>query len=599
MEFQFPDAPSGTVRNVINYGATPDNSTDNDATAIQSAINASSVGDSVYIPAGNFHLKTALSVKSGVTLSGESKTTTHLFAHATALRVITIPSGASNINIENLHITCDKSVTYNMGIEISTKSGSNAYRIAIRNVDIDTFEMRGINVRQAHHVYIENCHMHDATNLGDGGYGYGITLNDTNNNNNWVTGCTLGPVLRHGLLVQYSAHNNLIEHCEAFQNTLDAYDLHGEDEHSNEFRFNIARNGGGAGFGFGNTGSTHIDSGPNNWVHDNEVYGIPYAVTIINGSHNQIIERNYFHDISDTGIRSYDQTTTDNIPGGGNNLIIRNNFLKNCRIGVRLDVGTNIQITGNIIVGSSLHGIAVPTIYTNGFVIKDNDLRFCTNGAFIFSGATGTFENNLTGTTPMAPCIYAGDDQTVLGTTTTVDLNGIVVDDGSLPANGSPELIWSVLSGPGTVSFSDSAITNPEITFSKPGTYTLQLEAIDSDNNSVSDSVSINVNSAENDIWIDTALGKMFFGFYPYVYHTEHHWFYFNHLRFDGFDQHFIYYYDMDSWTYMDKNYYPYLYAYERAAWLRYWIKGTPGSIHGTRKFYDYTLGEIFYLPYN
>src|SRR5262249_46958760 len=137
----------------------------------------------------------------------------------------------------------------------------------------------------------------------------------------WVTNNSFGPVVRHAVVIQYSAHHNLIEHNTADGTTLDSFDLHGEDEYSNELRFNLAMNSsGGDGFGVGNTGSTHQNSGPNNWIHDNEVNNCRGGINVILGSNDEYVEDNNFHDNADYGIHVYN--------GGGANLFFVRNTLR-------------------------------------------------------------------------------------------------------------------------------------------------------------------------------------------------------------------------------------------------------------------------------
>ena len=64
-----------------------------------------------------------------------------------------------------------------------------------------------------------------------------------------------GPYLRHGALIQYVAHNNVIRHNEFHQVRLDAIDLHGELEYFNEIHNNLITDMPyGGGIGIGNTG---------------------------------------------------------------------------------------------------------------------------------------------------------------------------------------------------------------------------------------------------------------------------------------------------------------------------------------------------------
>lgn len=74
------------------------------------------------------------------------------------------------------------------------------------------------------------------------------------------------------------------------------------------------------------------------------------------------------------------------------------------------------------------------------------------------------------------PVVGAGDDLIVTLPSATA-LSGKVTDDG-LPS-GALSVIWSQVSGPGTVTFSDSTATETTASFQKPGNYLLRLEASD------------------------------------------------------------------------------------------------------------------------
>jgi YD repeat-containing protein len=76
-----------------------------------------------------------------------------------------------------------------------------------------------------------------------------------------------------------------------------------------------------------------------------------------------------------------------------------------------------------------------------------------------------------------APYVNAGPDQTIV-LPAPVQLNGIALDDG-LP-NGTLAISWTVVSGPGTVTFSSQTSAVTTASFSMAGTYVLQLSADDS-----------------------------------------------------------------------------------------------------------------------
>jgi RHS repeat-associated protein len=75
------------------------------------------------------------------------------------------------------------------------------------------------------------------------------------------------------------------------------------------------------------------------------------------------------------------------------------------------------------------------------------------------------------------PIVSAGDDQAVAlnGTAT---LNGTVTDDG-LPRNAIVTSAWSMVSGPGLVSFANPSSPSTTATFTEAGTYVLRLTATD------------------------------------------------------------------------------------------------------------------------
>ena len=79
------------------------------------------------------------------------------------------------------------------------------------------------------------------------------------------------------------------------------------------------------------------------------------------------------------------------------------------------------------------------------------------------------------------PVVDAGPDQQALG----VSFPGIVQLPGSVndelpPGDPRLQIHWSVVSGPGAVSFSDPSSPTTEAIFFQPGTYVLQLSAFDS-----------------------------------------------------------------------------------------------------------------------
>jgi hypothetical protein len=108
------------------------------------------------------------------------------------------------------------------------------------------------------------------------------------------------------------------------------------------------------------------------------------------------------------------------------------------------------------------------------------------------SGGTtrGTAFNLTVNAANQAPVVDAGTNQTIT-LPAVVNLDGTVTDDG-LPA-GTLTTTWSMVSGPGTVTFGNASAIDTTASFSTSGTYSLRLTANDGAL-SASDTVTVTVN---------------------------------------------------------------------------------------------------------
>lgn len=388
-DFQLPNNGTGSTVDPMSFGVTPNDDSDDDAIPLLTALSQMNSGDTISLPEGDLHIKSTIQIPSGVTIRGQGRIKTSFVVSGTDT-ALSINPGATDITLSDFGVdSSDPDFAY--GVFIGSKSGINAERIWVQNLEIQNFSSRGIQVRNANHVKIENCHIHNATNLGGGGFGYGIALNDSTNHNNWVTNCFIGPAIRHGVLIQFSAHNNLVENNTCFETTEDAYDLHGEDEYANELRFNLAYwpldssfQGTPAGFGIGNTGATHDNSGPNNWIHHNEVYGYDIGLEVIQQSHIQYIDGNRFHHNQGEGIKMHD--------GGGNGVYIRGNTINNNPTGISATRSGALTIEGNQINDNEL-GLLI-TSDIDDYTIRSNDISGNTVTKKLGSDS-GVYEDNL------------------------------------------------------------------------------------------------------------------------------------------------------------------------------------------------------------
>jgi hypothetical protein len=94
-----------------------------------------------------------------------------------------------------------------------------------------------------------------------------------------------------------------------------------------------------------------------------------------------------------------------------------------------------------------------------------------------------------------APVVDAGPDQTITLPSGTA-LNGSVSDDGISP-DAPLSIQWSVVSGPGVVTFNNAAAAVTSATFTRDGVYILRLTASDGEH-SASDEMTVTVNPRPN-----------------------------------------------------------------------------------------------------
>ena len=121
------------------------------------------------------------------------------------------------------------------------------------------------------------------------------------------------------------------------------------------------------------------------------------------------------------------------------------------------------------------------------------------DGGYTPSG-TGPAESSRD--TNTAPTANAGSDQTGITVAAGATLAGTSSDDGLPASPGSITTTWTKVTGPGTVTFGDSAAVDSTVSFTALGTYVLQLEADDGDLTDT-DTVQIIVNALLTDNFSD------------------------------------------------------------------------------------------------
>jgi large repetitive protein len=331
-----PHAVTGKTLNVTKFGADPADSATDDRPAIEAALNAATEGDEIYFPNGTYNLMTAASrnenanilLRSGVNLRGESGAGVVLISNfdtGTSSRAYTVIRGqdVSDVLVSNLSVssTWNRKFPTNPRIQNPDRGGplyaialeSNVgrnQRVTFESVIVERFARMGFRIgKGSSDVVIRRSTARNATDIGGGGAGYGFVmqggghLNSVENpylgskNDNYfnvVEECTAqGPYIRHGALIQFWAHNNVVRNSHFDQTIYDAIDLHGEDEYLNEIAHNtITRTSAGAGIGLGNSGATHDKTGPWNWIHHNTITSSMRGITVEYGTRANLIEDN-------------------------------------------------------------------------------------------------------------------------------------------------------------------------------------------------------------------------------------------------------------------------------------------------------------------
>ncbi|TVY07772.1 right-handed parallel beta-helix repeat-containing protein [Paenibacillus cremeus] len=414
----------GKTINVVELGADPADNDKDDTIAINAAIKAAQRGDEVYLPNGVYNLKSELStdkaanieLKSGVNLRGESQDKVILlssFDKSGSNTKVIKALGLEDIVISNLTVSSVFKGKYTTdhvnnnpdrggpvtGIYIEDASGKGSRSITIDHVTVEKYQRMGIRVSNSRDVIVRNSLFRNATDLGGGGAGYGITFqgipktdrkgtdNDSLFNlaeNNRFE----GPYIRHGVLIQFYSHNNAVRGNTFHQTQLDSIDLHGELEYLNEIYNNKMENiTGGAGIGLGNTGGTapsnHSASGPLNYIHDNTITGSRNGITVTMGSPKTIIENNT---ITGSKVKNGTGITIQNGP----DTIVRGNQITDNTAdnfwGILLthDPGDKnakaigegdpkgVQISGNKVTGNS-NGVKIAQ--GTDIVLKDNQIE--------------------------------------------------------------------------------------------------------------------------------------------------------------------------------------------------------------------------------
>lgn len=450
--FQYPTRCTGPIIDVTKREpaseprATPDDFSDDDALAVQDAIVDAAPGETVYLPAGNYHFKSTVSIsRSRVCVRGQSTAQTiintqlpHTYAPAYySGYVIGVYGGGSDVSISNFSVQGSGGKPPWGGIGVS-----NAQRVLVRNLHLEGWEYAGVGVTDnSKHVLVKEnviqngvntdhmCNIYNGDPRHCNGRGYGIRVEDEGPansgdgvpNNNWIQGNQItgnrsypldddphdrDPVdgIRHAIIVSHLAEHNLLDGNTILNSNVDAIDLHGLDEYHNEVRNNVISGVSDAGIAFGNpgglTGSGYDNSGPDNWVHHNEVCGSTVGVSIGYESHHQWITDNNLHD-NGAGLKFYHYARPNGDNDGADDVVIRRNTIhRNKGAGIVLRFADRVIVEYNSVTHNGGSGLEIDQ-GTTKYWVASND--FSSNGSPVQCGhkAPGAYVRNREDSPPV------------------------------------------------------------------------------------------------------------------------------------------------------------------------------------------------------
>lgn len=392
---------------ITDFGATTHDSSDDDAVAINQAIEHTQSGDTVYIPAGKYHIKSAITLKSDIKIKGNSSSSSEIAGLIYGPGTYLLEADKiENVRVEKLRIrsnspALDKGVGQIFRIK-------NSRDIILSELKLERFIKHAVYFNNTENGRLLGSRIASATEVNIGGHGYGVVFTNGCNGGRVQDNLFQGPMIRHGVVIQGDkntqrpSHDIAVKYNEFVDNTQDSIDLHGYGEYNNYIEHNTiwgTSDGSSIGRGIGVGENVHGPSGAGNVIKHNTIINTRYGIHVLAGSKNVTIRYNTIIDCHRHGI----------YVENGSDLDIRDNLITGCRLwGLKVNEGQGIVIRkgsedGNKInwngkETSSRGGVYIESGVT-GLDVQDND--FCNND---FSGASsanlqntgeGTFRNNL------------------------------------------------------------------------------------------------------------------------------------------------------------------------------------------------------------
>ncbi|WLQ11728.1 right-handed parallel beta-helix repeat-containing protein [Hahella aquimaris] len=404
-----------TNLNIIDYGATPDDHSDDDSIAINAAINAARDGDTVIIPEGTFHTREEIILKSRVNLKGAGYAKSTITAVYTSMgnddehQTLIKGKNLSSVTISGLRLK----TTHSEGVSqlISIIDSEN---VSVNESSFYRFIKHAIYFNNTINGRVADSRFQDATITAKGGHGYGVVYTNGCDRGRVDDSYFYGPDIRHGVVIQGDKKTNRPSHGITVNNNYfkdtkqDAIDLHGTGEYDNIVIDNTIvgdPNDKTLGRGIGVGEDVHGPSGSGNIIKNNVIRNTLYGIHVLAGSPDVKISGNKIYNCDRMGI----------FIENGQNVDVRANTVEGCKWwGIYVENGDNTTIASGSKETNEVHGNGwgssgrwrYPKVYGNGGVrvmsqnsgmnVRNNN--FCDNESnggpnFQFEGQ-GTVLNN-------------------------------------------------------------------------------------------------------------------------------------------------------------------------------------------------------------
>lgn len=134
---------AGVILDVTSFGAVPNDGND-DAAAINNAIQSAAAGDVVYVPGGTFDISTKVNVKSNMALLGGGSSSVLRYVGSSNNQMLGL-ANVSNVNVGFLTFDGNNNLRATQGIYATASSNLNLHDLTVKNLSIKTgFAPHGI-----------------------------------------------------------------------------------------------------------------------------------------------------------------------------------------------------------------------------------------------------------------------------------------------------------------------------------------------------------------------------------------------------------------------------------------------------------------------